>query len=189
MTEDQVIQLFKCLSDKSRLQIIKNLAREPMYVELLAERLTLTPSTISFHLKKLMDTGLVKSYKDQYYVIYSTNSEILNHNLLELIHTESPEHKAQAEREKKYRDKIIKSFFDMGKLKNIPVQNEKRKVVLAVIAEAFEQGKEYTEKEVNLIIADYHDDFCTLRKYMVAEGLLDRKNSIYMVSDRQPPII
>lgn len=60
MTEAQAIGLFKCLSDKSRLQILKSLAVEDMYVERLAERLDLTPSTISFHLKKLADAGAGK---------------------------------------------------------------------------------------------------------------------------------
>lgn len=181
MTEEKVIQLFKCLSDKSRLQIVKNLIREPMYVERMAERLELSPSTISFHLRKLMDTGLVKSHKDQYYVIYSINDEILSYNLAALICTESSEEEIQSEREKQYRKKIISSFFEMGKLKSIPVQIEKRRVVLAELGGAFEKGREYTEREVNLILADYYDDFCTLRKYMAEEGILERRNSIYRV--------
>ena len=53
MSEADAIKLFKCLSDKSRLQILKSLIKEEMYVERLAERLGLTPATISFHLKKL----------------------------------------------------------------------------------------------------------------------------------------
>ena len=59
MTEAEAISLFKCLADKSRLQILKSLAVGDMYVERLAERLGLTPSTISFHLKKLSDAGAV----------------------------------------------------------------------------------------------------------------------------------
>ena len=39
MTETEAIRLFKCLADKSRLQILKSLAMEDMYVERLAERL------------------------------------------------------------------------------------------------------------------------------------------------------
>lgn len=51
MTEAEAIRLFKCLSDKSRLQILKSLAIEDMYVERLAERLGITAPTVSFHLK------------------------------------------------------------------------------------------------------------------------------------------
>ena len=66
MKEAEVILLFKCLSDKSRLHIVKSLAMEDMYVERLAERLNLSASTISFHLKKLAEAGIVSSYKTQY---------------------------------------------------------------------------------------------------------------------------
>ena len=64
MTETQAIQLFKCLADKSRVQILKSLMIEEMYVERLAQRLNLTPATISFHLKKLEDVGAVASKKE-----------------------------------------------------------------------------------------------------------------------------
>ena len=63
MSEAEAIKLFKCLSDKSRLQILKSLTIEDMDVERLAGRLDLTPATISFHLKKLADAGAVRSYK------------------------------------------------------------------------------------------------------------------------------
>ena len=46
MTETDAIKLFKCLADKSRLQILKSLAIEDMYVERLAERLGLTPEEV-----------------------------------------------------------------------------------------------------------------------------------------------
>jgi DNA-binding HxlR family transcriptional regulator len=184
MTEAYVVQVFKCLSDKSRLQILKNLSIEPMYVELLAERLELTPSTVSFHLKKLMDAGLVSSKKEQYYVVYQMNDELFEKSLEELILVKSSEEEIQSEREKNYKDKILRSFFQMGKLKNIPVQMEKRKVILNEMAKAFEPYIEYTEKEVNIAIADFHDDFCTIRKYMVEEGILERDNGIYWLSNK-----
>ena len=53
MTEIEAVHLFKCFADKSRLQILKSLAMEDMYVERLAERLGLSASTISFHLKSV----------------------------------------------------------------------------------------------------------------------------------------
>ena len=76
MTETEAIKLFKCLADKSRLQIIKSLMQEDMYVERLAERLGLTAPTISFHLKKLEDAGAVVSYKEQYYTMYSLKKDV-----------------------------------------------------------------------------------------------------------------
>ena len=55
MTQENALKIFKCLSDTSRLRIVQSLAQGEMYTELLAERLNLTPSTVSFHMKKLED--------------------------------------------------------------------------------------------------------------------------------------
>lgn len=179
MTENQAIELFKCLSDRSRLQILKSLSTEPMYVERLSERLNLTPSTISFHLKKLENAGVVYSVKDQYYLVYHLVESVLKENILDLIKDESSELSQQKEREEKYANKVIESFFEYGKLKSIPVQRKKRLIILNEIIKEFEPGKKYTEKEVNLMIANFHDDFCTLRREMISENLLKRNELEY----------
>ena len=179
MTEAQAISLFKCLADKSRLQILKNLAVEDMFVERLAQRLELTPPTVSFHLKKLSEAGAVSSYKSQYYTMYRLNAEVFNTCILDIIRTESDEAALQAQRDEAYRQKVIDNFFEYGKLKSIPAQRKKERIVLEVIAGAFEKGRDYSEREVNIIIADFHDDFCTIRRDMIAEKLLSREAGVY----------
>ena len=169
MTEAEAINLFKCLADKSRLQILKSLAAEDMYVERLAERLGLTASTISFHLKKLSDAGAVTAYKNQSYMMYSLNKEIFQVSILEILQQESDEAQKQARRDADYRQRVIDAFFEYGKLKAIPTQLKKERIVLEVIAEAFDFDKMYSEREVNIIIADFYDDFCTIRRDMVSE--------------------
>lgn len=173
------IDIFKCLSDNSRLKIINSLMIEPMYVELLAERLKLSTSTISFHLKKLLDANIVSCRKEQYYTVYSLNEEILSMNLKELITDNRKEEEILNQREEKYREKVLNSFFKYDKLIEIPVQKKKRQIVLEKIVESFEKNREYTEKEVNLIIADFHDDFCTIRRDLVGFDLMGRNNGIY----------
>lgn len=184
MTESQAIALFKCLADKSRIQILKSLIEEEMYVERLSERLNLTPATISFHLKKLVDVGAVKSRKEQYYTIYSVNDDVFNVSILDILREESEEKDLQEERDENYRKKVIDSFFEYGKLKSIPTQRKKERIILEEIAKAFEPDRNYTEREVNIIIADFHDDFCTLRRDMVAEKLLVRDKNHYKKENR-----
>ena len=179
MTETKAIQLFKCLSDKSRLQILKSLAIEDMYVERLAERLGISAPTVSFHLKKLADAGAVTSYKSQYYMMYSLNKAVFEVSILKIIQEESDEAEEQAKRDEEYRRKVINAFFEYGKLKSIPAQQKKERIVLEVIADAFEYDRIYSEREVNIIIADFHDDFCTIRRDMVSERLLDRNSKGY----------
>lgn len=179
MTETQAIQLFKCLSDKSRLQILKSLSIEDMFVERLAQRLDLTAATVSFHLKKLADAGAVTSYKSQYYMMYSLNRDIFQVSILDILLEKSDEANVQAQRDAQYRQKVIDSFFEYGKLKSIPAQRKKERIILEVIAEAFEFDRIYSEREVNIIIADFHDDFCTIRRDMIAEGLMERNANGY----------
>ena len=179
MTETEAISLFKCLADKSRLQILKSLAMEDMYVERLAERLGISAPTVSFHLKKLADAGAVTSYKSQYYMMYSLNKVVFETSMLEIIREKSDEAEVQAQRDADYRRKVIDAFFEYGKLKSIPSQRKKERIVLEKIAEAFEYDRVYSEREVNIIIADFYDDFCTIRRDMISENLLDRDAGKY----------
>lgn len=184
MSEDEVIALLKCLADRSRLQIVRSLAGEDLYVELLAERLGLAASTVSFHLKKLAAAGIVSSYRTQYYAMYSLNRDVLGRNLLELVSACSDEVEEQCRREEAYRQRVIDSFFKYGRLTAIPKQRKKERIVLEVIAERFDPGRVYAECEVNDIISAFHDDFCTIRRDLVGEGLLARGERGYWRPER-----
>lgn len=179
MTETDVVKLFKCLADKSRLQILKSLAIEDMYVERLAERLGITPPTVSFHLKKLSEAGMVTSYKSQYYMMYSLHRGVFETSIIDIISEKSDEADLQAQRDEEYRQKVIDSFFEYGKLKTIPAQRKKKRIILEKIVEFFESGRVYKEHEVNEIIAQIHEDYCTIRRDMISERLMGRNTEGY----------
>ena len=179
MGEIETIKLFKCLADRSRLQILRSLLSEDMYVERLAERLDLTPATISFHMKKLEDAGAVRSYKDQYYTMFSINREIFQGSLLDLIRGEPDESAEQEKRDAAYRQKVIDSFFEYGKLKSIPAQRKKERICLEEMAKSFDIGKEYEEQDVNEILLAFHEDYCTIRRDMIAEKIMERNGTTY----------
>ena len=180
MTQENALILFKCLSDTSRLRIVQALTCGEMYTELLAERLELTPSTVSFHMKKLENAGLVVSRKEQYYTVYSLNREVLEKTVYELAVSEPEQADEQQKREEEYRQKVIQSFFDYDKLRSIPVQRKKKLICYEKIAEHFEMGRSYEEKEVNEIIRPIYEDYCTVRRDMVGEGILARENGRYV---------
>ncbi len=178
MTTVERVAFFKSLADKSRLEILESLATAPMYVEQLSQRLGITPPTVSFHLKKLEASGLVKPRKEQYYTVYSLDETILNQTMLAVIISGSQTLLNQ--REEAYRQDVLKNFMKYGKLTSIPVQRKKRQIVLEKLVDSFEKGRPYTEKEVNLILADFNDDFCTLRREMIVCGLMTRDKGIYL---------
>ena len=61
-------------------------------------------------------------------------------------------------------------------LDNYFVKRRNQKFILKIIAQQFENGKKYTEKEVNEILKPIYADFATIRRELVDEGLLGRKS-------------
>ena len=163
------------LADETRLSILNILLREDCYVEKIACELSLTPATICYHLKKLETAGVVNCSRSQFYIIYSLNREIFDKPLYELIKADSPTPNG----EEKYETEVLSHFFKFGKLTQIPTQRKKREIVLAEIAKSFEAGRHYSENEVSEIIHRFHDDHCTIRREMIACGIMTRENEIY----------
>ncbi|GAB4183427.1 MAG: hypothetical protein Kow00108_20500 [Calditrichia bacterium] len=63
-------KIFKALSDKNRLQILKMLEIRPLCVCEITELLHLATSTVSKHLSILRDAGFIEDYKDGKWVYY-----------------------------------------------------------------------------------------------------------------------
>jgi len=169
------LSLLKLLADETRLEILNILLKEDSYVEKIACELSLTPATICYHLKKMESAGIVNCSRSQFYIIYSLNREIFDKPLYELIKKDE----VIVDTEEKYKKEVISNFFKYGRLTQIPTQRKKREIVLYEILLQFEIGREYDEKEVNEIILRYHDDFCTIRREMIAFGMMTRNHETY----------
>ena len=79
-----------------------------------------------------------------------------------------------------YDVRVRENFIDAGqRLISIPVQRKKRLAILRWLVENFQPGRRYAETEVNQIISRRHEDFATLRRYMVDEELMQRQRGIY----------
>jgi hypothetical protein len=75
--------------------------------------------------------------------------------------------------------RVLRAFVRDGQLTSIPVARAKRLVVLDRLAQEFELGRHYPEAEVNVILARWHPDTASLRRYLVDEGFLDRAGGEY----------
>lgn len=169
------LTLLKLLADETRLAILGLLLKEDSYVEKIAFELSLTPATICYHLKKMESAGVVKCSRSQFYMIYSLNREIFDRPLGELIKKDEE----TVDAEEAYKKEVIKNFFKYGRLTRIPTQRKKREIVLGEILKQFDFEREYSEKEVNEIILRYHEDFCTIRREMIASCMMTRNHEIY----------
>lgn len=66
------------------------------------------------------------------------------------------------------------SSLEPLRLKHFPPKEKKKIVILNRIAQQFERGRRYTEKEVNAILGGIFDDYVTLRRYLIEYGYMDR---------------
>jgi hypothetical protein len=75
---------------------------------------------------------------------------------------------------------VVRNFVGGdGRLELLPARHAKRRLVLEYVATRFEPRREYREREVNAVLEEVHDDYVTLRRYLVDEGLLEREAGVY----------
>lgn len=66
-----------------------------------------------------------------------------------------------------------------GRIVQIPTARSKRLMLLERLAQEFEPGRRYPERDVNKMLGVFHADYATLRRYLVDEGMLDREAGLY----------
>lgn len=172
---EELLAFFKALADASRLKILGLLAQEELSVEELAGILNLQPSTVSHHLARLADLGLVSARSESYYNMYRLEEQALEDMARRLLSRESISVAAAGVDANAYDRKVWRDFTDnTGKLKEIPAQRKKLEAVLRRLVSDFEPGRQYSEREVNSILGAYHPDTASLRRELVGFGLLGR---------------
>jgi hypothetical protein len=171
-------QMFAALAHPVRLMILNLVERKARHGEELAAILQLKPATISHHLGRLAEVGLLKAQKDQYYQVYTLVPDAFSKPLRELVFMPQPDLVPQMEADA-YKNKVLKAFFRHGRLIRIPAQHKKWQVVLEHIVEVFEPEKDYSEREVNQVLLDFSDDVAALRRGLVDEGFMQRSQGIY----------
>ena len=83
--------------------------------------------------------------------------------------------------------KVLRDFsLPDGRLKSLPAQRKKLDVVLRHAVKLFEFDTQYSEKQVNEILAQLHADTATLRRELVDAKMMARDHGIYWrVADEQ----
>lgn len=74
---------------------------------------------------------------------------------------------------------VVRNYLVDGKLSHIPAARSKRLVVLDFLAGQFEPGRIYPEEQVNYLLGRFHPDYAALRRYLVEEELVERRDGFY----------
>ena len=175
MSEELVV-FYKALADANRLKIVGLLAGHSYSVEELAALLNLKPSTVSHHLSKLAQVGLVNARTESYYNVYRLEEKALEEKSRRLLSREDFTTAAADVDLDTYDRKMVLDFSRRdGSLKTIPAQRRKLEAVLRHIVKVFEPDKRYSEKQVNKLLSGFHEDTATLRRELIGYGLMERE--------------
>jgi hypothetical protein len=73
----------------------------------------------------------------------------------------------------------LRGFVREGRLETMPAKRERRRQLLAEVAQLFEPGVRYPEPAVNDLLLAVYADCATLRRYLVDEEFMDRADGVY----------
>ncbi len=74
--------IFKVLADKQRRDILVMLKDGRLNAGEIAERLSVTPAALSYHLKLLKEADLIMEYKSKNFIYYELNTTVLDELIL-----------------------------------------------------------------------------------------------------------
>lgn len=175
----QLLQFFKILGHESRLQIVGLLANGERGVGELAAALKLTEPTVSHHLAMMKALGLLGVRAEGTTRIYWLDTSFLERMSKDIFSQDNLANLAPSAAEESSAQKILQTFIEDDRIKEIPARRQKRLVVLQWLVNHFERDVRYSEAEMNAQLKLYHPDFAALRRYLIENGLMQRENGVY----------
>ncbi len=173
---EELLSFYKAMADANRLKIVGLLARRSYSVEELAALLNLRPSTVSHHLAKLAEAGLVSARTESYYSVYQLEEKALEARTRRMLSRQDFAQVAADLDLDSYDRKVLADYSRRdGSLKTIPAQRKKLEAILRYVVRVFEPGKRYTERRVNELLKRFHPDTASLRRELVGYGLMKRE--------------
>ena len=189
MTDEQftrLLQFFQVFSNESRLRLIGHLANGERSVGELAQLLNLKEPTVSHHLAELKELGLVEARAEGNLRIYRLNTRVLETLSKDIF--AQPNLAALVPRSELSEDeRILRTWVKNGRLVDIPAQEKKKQVVIHWLAEQIDPERRWTEREFNQWLAQFNEDYATLRRYLVDGGYMARENGIYWRTPERDP--
>ncbi|WP_444683908.1 metalloregulator ArsR/SmtB family transcription factor [Alkalicoccus luteus] len=184
MQLDRLEAFHKALGDKNRLRIIAILQHGAKAGSDLAEQLFLKHATVSHHLHKLKDIGLVYQRRDRNTIYYHLHEKRLKDmsSAVTLIGLRADTDLVADKNEK---TSVLDNFVQCdGTIKALPAKQKKRLIVLAYVAETLTEAT-YSESEMNEELLKFHSDTATLRRELIMNHFFYREKNYYERNPRE----
>lgn len=178
-----LVRTFKALADPARLRIVGLLVQGERCGQELAAELSLSPATVSHHLRRLRDAGLLRERREAPYVFYQFDQAALRTAVLSVTDEKKASRLASTGLDGDRR-KVLDTFFDGDQLTAIPSQRRKKEIVFEEILRRIPRRQVYTERQLSNYIADIHADFCTIRREFIMGRYMEREAGKYRLAPR-----
>jgi len=166
-----LLTVCKLLLDEDRLKILGLLAQQPSSAEALTAQLKL--ARVKLQLDKLEAGRLIYKSSRSDAEHYALDREAIVQLKKQLFaRTETLEPQSTEEQE-------LAKFVKDGQLQQLPIHPAKLLVVLRWLANKFQFGVEYPERDVNERLKGHAVDHVTLRRLLIDHQLLARQAGIY----------
>ncbi|MBW7475178.1 metalloregulator ArsR/SmtB family transcription factor [Paenibacillus oenotherae] len=188
MQLDKVVNYHKALADTTRMRMLILLADGEHNGGELAEKLCISPATVTHHAAKLREASLINERRDKNTIYFTLNDYFVKSGstaAVDLIYRNAAGVKegdgdGMEDKNKRLKDSVVKNFFTSeGKLKHVPAQLKKKLIVLEELVLQLEKGRKYTERELNAFIGQFHEDYATIRREFIMHQFMFRENEIY----------
>jgi hypothetical protein len=185
-SENALMDMLKTLADDSRLTLLQLLNEGEHTVTDLAELLNLGEPTISHHLSRLRENGLVNlrmAGNQRFYRVNETGLERFKRLVMDIEKRTPPVQPTEPDHDwinalgwDAADQKVLRDYTQGRQLVRLPSKRGKTQVILRWLATLFEPERLYNEFEVNEIIkAVYAEDFVSLRRDLIDMGYLRRE--------------
>ena len=183
--QNDLLGLLKAVGQEQRLTMVGLMADQERSVGELAEKLELTEPTVSHHLGRLREVGLVRLRMDgnqRFYRLNQKRVEVFKRYaaVIDSAPT-SPEPEAvdnswiEALGWDEEDKKVLYTYTVNGRLQQIPKKRKRLVVILRWLATLFQPDERYSEQQVNEILTAVNEDFASLRRYLVEYGFMHRE--------------
>lgn len=176
---EALVNLASALFDLDRLRIAAALSNGPANRMELAEKVGLSHRELIRQLDLLQYFRLAKpethsAGQPDHYTRY-----VLNEEGFRQARQAMAKYRGQKPRPTDAREMTLETFMPGGKLTAFPRKHEQLLIILDEVAEKFEFEKQYKEREIDVILEEVNEDYCTLRRHLVDFRYLTRDKGIY----------
>jgi len=180
-----LLRLLKALGQEQRLKMVGFMGKRERAVGEIAEFLELSEPTVSHHIGRLREVGLLTLRMDgnqRFYRLDRKRIETFKSYAaaIDSPPTETPVEEAdnrwiEALNWDHAAKKVLYTYTSNGRLQQIPKKRKKLLVILRWLATLFQVGERYSEEEVSNKLTAVHDDYASLRRYLVEYGFMHRE--------------